>query len=296
LITSTTSLGSNQARQIQINANNVTLDCKNKHITYPAASAVDRPLNCHNGDAAASCAVRITNRSNVVIKNCNIDAGAWGVGIWVDSSSGVTLQNTVVTGTRMNVRVSGSTAISLSGVHSSMVSTASGGSGEGFTIRRSQGVNVSGSESFGNMRDGFDVNGCRECSFSANAFNNGQNGIELDPSPSPTLYPLFETNVIASVVENNGNNGISLDGPVDCSVRDSIMADSDDNGLRIENTTDGGAFTNNTEVASGGFGLGLDAASDFWNVFSGNSFNSGSCLITSSCNCNNRSDADCDSP
>jgi len=258
IVTTNKTLTADHNGQIQISANNITLDCAGHKITYSAVSTD----GC-GATGTQRCGLRVQNRTGVTLKNCEV-TGAFQYGVWISGTTSSVLEHVVARSTGVGFRIEGSADLT---INRSTAITCTGG---GYEIRDSDDLMMFADSAVSNAGDGIDVN---DSSFvniqSAQVLDNGVNGIEFDGAP--------HASVGSSTIRFNGQHGLSLDpsgtnvATYPCSafsISSNFVEFNTDNGIRLQNC-DSGFVRNNTAQGNGGCNANQDAAST-GNTWTGN--------------------------
>lgn len=225
VVTTDTEMTETVIGQVEIAADNVTLDCKN----YPILNA-GTAVNCRGG-GTRSCGVKIENRSNVTLYNC--DVYGFDDGIWISGSTQIHVEGSLATLNEVGYRIEDSSSVDV------VRSTAINNLSEGFSVRRSTDGFFWLNSAVQNEGDGFDENDGSSAYYLRNdSYNNGLNGFEIDFAPTPTYW---ENWAFA-----NGQNGISLDAISEGLLHDNDAIGSGNDGLRLDD--EGGIGTTNCVV------------------------------------------------
>jgi hypothetical protein len=196
---------------IKIDADNVTLDCQWKQIHASGHSGV----NC--GLIAAGlatpdqlkCGISVQRRQNVTIKNCLVVGNTFDIGIHVQQSDNVRIENTTVHAAKTGYHFRFSWGVTLKDV------TAHYNEDMGFMKAHSQ-VNAEGLDAWRNgstgFRNGFSSNDGKAC-----------HDLDTDSGGNLSLH--------LSTAEDNGENGFIDCGISDLSVTDSLFLSNANIGL-----------------------------------------------------------------
>jgi len=239
LVSANKTLTANHTGQIQITANNVTLDCAGHTITYTAANTT----GCGSA-GTLRCGIRAQNRTGITIKNCEV-IGAYNYGVWVAGTTSSTLDNVTARSNAVGFRIETSSSLN---IRNSSALTCTGG---GFEIRDSDHLTLFADSAVSNAGDGIDVN---DSSFvniqQAQVLDNGVNGIEFDGGPNASVG--------SSSIYFIGKHGLSLDPGTNAvtypcsafSISSNDVHSNIEDGIRLQNC-DNGFIRNNTSQFNG---------------------------------------------
>ncbi len=220
VVTSDTTLASSVLGQIEIAADNLTLDCQN----FPVID-VGTAANCRSG--TRSCGIKIQNRADVTVYNCEVFG--FDDGFWVSASTNVHIEASLAEINEVGFYIEDSERIDV--VRNAAVANL----GEGFAVRRTNDAFFWNNSAVQNERDGFDENDGSSAYYLRNdSYNNGFNGFELDFGPDPIYW---ENWVFA-----NGQHGISLDAVAGALVHANETVVSGEDGLRLDDEGGSGSI------------------------------------------------------
>ena len=257
LVNANKTLTANHTGQIQINANNVTLDCAGHTISYTAANT--------DGCGSAGtlrCGIRAQNRTGITIKNCEV-IGAYNYGAWIAGTTSSVLDHVVARNNSVGFRIDDSDSLN---IRYSSALTCTGG---GFEIRDSDHLTMFADSAVSNSGDGIDVNDSTYVNIQqAQVLDNGVNGIEFDGGP--------HASVGSSTIRYNGQHGLSLDPGTNAvtypcsafSVSSNDLQFNIEDGIRLQNC-DNGFVRNNVAQYNGSCNANQDGAST-GNTWTGN--------------------------
>ncbi|MBI4146721.1 right-handed parallel beta-helix repeat-containing protein [Candidatus Woesearchaeota archaeon] len=268
-ITSSTMLTENvtcPATAVQVDSDNVMLDCAGNVVTYDTAGG------------GQDQGVLVSGRNNVTVRNCAIvdgnAGGAFGIGINVtNSNNNLFANNSLQTnGTNDNYGVllqSGSSNVSLM---NNTIGTNGTSSGIGIVVSSGSGIVVLNNTILTNSSSSNGI-GIQATSMSSSAF--GNNTINTGSTAGNTNIGVRFIGGSNNLVENNSiitngstlNHGLRLEGSTAGNVvrNNSIIArgsGSDNDGLRMVGATAHSIVNNNiVTVSAGGLGFGMFLAS-----------------------------------
>jgi parallel beta-helix repeat protein len=240
VINANKTLTADHTGQIQLNANNITLDCAGHKISYTVANTT----GCGSG-GAQRCGIRAENRSGITIKNCEV-TGAYDYGVWIAGTTSSVVDHVTARSNVVGFRIEDSDLLTIR--HSTAI-TCTGG----YEIRDSSDVTMFADSAVSNEGDGIDVNDSSYVNIQqAQILDNGVNGIELDGGPHATVG--------SSTIRYNGQHGLSLDPSgtnavtFPCSafsISSNVVEFNSEDGIRLQDC-DSGFIRNNTAQFNGG--------------------------------------------
>lgn len=258
VITANRTLTADHTGQIQLNANNITLDCAGHTISYTGANTD----GCGSG-GTLRCGIRAENRSGITIKNCSV-TGAYDYGVWIAGTTNSMVDDVGARSTAVGFRIEDSDQLT---IRQSIAIDCTGG---GYEIRDSSHLTMYQDHAVRNEGDGIDVNDSSYVNIQqAQVLFNGVNGIEFDGAP--------HAKVGSSTIRYNGQHGLSLDPSgtdvvtFPCSafsVSSNFVESNIEDGIRLQNC-DSGFIRNNSVVSNGGCNADQDSASTS-NTWTGN--------------------------
>ena len=235
---------------VEIAADGVTLNCDNYVI-------IDAGLisNCRNGNR--SCGIRVENRNDVTLLNC--DVREFDDGFWISNSNNVEVHSSIASLNSIGYRIDDSSHVDV------VQSTAISNLGEGFAVRNTNGIFFWSSAAVQNGGDGFDENDGSNAYYLRNdSFNNGTNGHELDFGSNPIYWENW--------VYANGQHGISLDAVDSPHLHANEIVVSGEDGMRLDDELGQGTI-NGLVDDNYSSGNGDRAAHQCGNLCTGNVYN-----------------------
>jgi hypothetical protein len=263
VVTSDTTLMGDIQGQIEIAADNVTLDCNDHTIRDVGLAAT-----C-GGSGNDSCGIKVQNHRNVTLQHCDIEG--FDIGIWIADADTVDVEYATANYNGVGYLVEDSNNVSF------VQSVASHNDEEGFAVRDSVNSFFHLNTAVENGRDGFDENGGEGSYYLRNdSVYNGMNGFELDSGATPSYWEnwaygngqhgisldavnngvLYGNETVANGFDAGDGDGLRLDefqgvGTTNCEVTDNYSAgNADDDAQQCNNLCTGNVFTNNWFVGN----------------------------------------------
>lgn len=197
---------------VEIAADGVTLNCDN-YVIADAGLIAD----CRNG--TRSCGIKVENRNDVTLLNC--DVRGFDDGFWVSNSSNVEVHSSIASLNGVGYYIEDSSNVDI------VASTSMSNLGEGYAVRDTDGVFFWSSAAVQNGGDGFDENDSSSAYYLRNdSYNNGTNGHELDFGSNPIYWENW--------VYANGQHGISLDAVDSPRLHANDVVVSGEDGIRLD--------------------------------------------------------------
>ena len=263
VVTSDRTLTRDIQGQIEIAADNVTLDC-NGHTIRDVGLAATCGVSGND-----SCGIKVQNHRNVTLQHCDI--AGFDIGIWISGADTVDVEYATASSNAVGYRVEDSNNVSF------VQSMASRNDQEGFVVRDSVNSFFWLNTAVENGRDGFDENAGSGSYYLRNdSVYNGVNGFELDDGATPTYWEnwafgngqhgisldavrnavLYGTETVANGFDTGDGDGLRLvdegaQGTTDCEVTDNYSAGNANNDAhQCGSLCTGNVFTNNWFVGN----------------------------------------------
>jgi parallel beta-helix repeat protein len=238
-VTTDTTLTEDHGGSINIDADNVTLDCAGYTVT----------------GSGSDVGILVQDRSNVTVKNCNVTG--FGAGIHVGNSSTVNVTSNTADSNGEGFRITGaSTNVTVDG------NSATDNTNWGFILPSVSGVKMTNNVATNNTLIGFALNVASNNELVGNHSSGSQVQYDLGPPPGS------HGNVFTNNTAMGGFQGFTISGSnANTFTGNTASGATSGSGIGVTANSEDNTFTNNTTT---GNIVGIDVSDSTGNIFIGN--------------------------